>query len=257
MFPFLLRFQSPRTYIQVGAWLGDDTLIRACRAYGHRLYLFEPNPARVEELLLKTRDAATIHVVPKAVSNYNGSATFHIACHDDCSSLQEFHPNANQNWIHEWHPYKRFDMVDQVPVDVVRLDSFLDANGIEVVERLEIDAQGEDLRVAESLGARIRDVKNIQIEVNIHDAPLYRDSFTRDDALAFFEGRGFERHISWKQCLNREENIIFRNRRFYPNPVVNRISAIGEQYARSLHAAALKLPRVLSVTRMKLLGQKA
>ena len=107
-------------------------------------------------------------------------------------------------------------MVDHLEVEVIRLDTFLDSRGIKVVDHLEIDAQGEDLRVVESLGERIAHVKHIQIEVNISGKPLYDNSFTMEEAVAFFRERQFDQHVSWKQCLNREANVIFRNRRFYP-----------------------------------------
>src|SRR5262245_52708979 len=137
MWHSLLRFQSPRTIIQVGAYTGDDRLIAACRDYGHRLYMFEPNPARAEELRRKTADAPTIEVLQKAVSNTNGTAVFKIAAHDDCSSLQDFDTNAQQTWVHEWHPYKRFEMVETLEVQVVRLDTFLADRNITVVDSLE------------------------------------------------------------------------------------------------------------------------
>ena len=57
--------------------------------------MFEPNPKRAAELERKSAGAPTIHVVAKAVSNRNGSATFHIAGYDDCSSLQNFDAAAN------------------------------------------------------------------------------------------------------------------------------------------------------------------
>ena len=223
--------------------------------------MFEPNPKRVAELERKSAGAATIRVIPKAVSNYNGSATFHIACYDDCSSLQSFDAAANTAWVHQWHPYKHFEMVEDVEVEVIRLDAFCDRQGIARVDRLEIDAQGEDLRVVESLGARIADVKKIQIEVNIHASPLYSDSFTKEQAVAFFTAHGFERHISWKQSMGREENIVFRNRRFYRYPPVNAVKAAFEQNWMSLRIAWIKLPRVLAVTktmlRQKLSGQRS
>jgi FkbM family methyltransferase len=252
MLPFSLRFQSRRTIFEVGAYTGDDELIEACRKNQHRLYMFEPNPRRIADLQPKAAGAATIEIIPAAVSNFNGTAKFHIACHDDCSSLQDFDENANQNWVHEWHPYKKFEMVDEVGVNVIRLDTFMAEQGIETVDLLEIDAQGEDLRVVESLGERLRDVKKIQIEVNIHSAPLYKDSFTMIEAVEFFAARGFEKHVSWKQCLNREENVVFRNTRFYRNHAVNWISATFEQNYRSIHNAWVKLPRVLAVTGMML-----
>jgi FkbM family methyltransferase len=244
---------AKRTFVQVGAFTGDDALIAACRRTGDRLYMFEPNPKRAAELERKCAGAPTVHVVAKAVSNYNGSARFHIAGYDDCSSLHDFDPAANTAWVHPYHPYKHFEMVDEIEVEVIRLDTFFEREDIHAVERIEIDAQGEDLRVVESLGARIADVRKIQIEVNIHASPLYRDSFTKEQAVAFFAGHGFERHISWKQSINREENIVFRNRRVYPHALVNAAVSAWEQNRISLRIAWVKLPRVLSITKMKLL----
>jgi len=248
-----LRFGKPRTFVQVGAYTGDDRLIEACRHYGHRLYMFEPNPSRAADLERKAAGAQSIRVVRKAVSDHDGHAVFHIAAHDDCSSLQEFDPQAGERWVHPWHPYKRFEMVDQFEVEVIRLDTYMRAEGIDVIDRLEIDAQGEDLRVAQSLGERTRDVKRIQIEVNIYDAPLYKSGFTREQAMEFFRAQNFERHISWKQSMGREENIVFRNRRFYPNAPANELLSTFEQGWISARIAWVKLPRVLAITRMMML----
>jgi FkbM family methyltransferase len=215
--------------------------------------MFEPNPHRAAELEAKTTGAPSVRVIRKAVSNYDGSAVFNIASYDDCSSLQSFDSEANAKWVHPWHPYKHFEMVDKVDVEVIRLDTFMQQERIDVIDRLEIDAQGEDLRVVESLGKRIEDVKKVQIEVNIHDAPLYQNSFTREDAVAFFAGHGFERHISWKQSMGREENIVFRSRRFYPNAPANQLCSTFEQGWVSARIAWVKLPRVLAVTKMMML----
>jgi FkbM family methyltransferase len=252
MLLFPLRFQKQRTFIQVGAHTGDDSLIAACRRFGHNLFMFEPNPKRVDDLEKKAAGAPNIHVIPMAVSNYNGKAKFHIACHDDCSSLQQFDADANRTWVHDWHPYKRFEMVDQVEVDVIRLDTFLNGRNVKTVDLLEIDAQGEDLRVVESLGERTADVKSIQIEVNISGVPLYDNSFSKEQAVNFFSKQGFQKHVSWKQSLNREENMIFRNRRFYSNGLLNSLMGALEQYGRAAYMAAVKLPRVIAVTRMVL-----
>lgn len=250
MWHALLRFQKPRTIVQVGAYTGDDGLIEACRRHGHRLFMFEPNPARAAELRAKAQGAATVEVLPMAVSNFDGSAVFKIAAHDDCSSLQDFDANANQTWVHDWHPYKRFDMVDELQVEVIRLDTFLAQRGIAAIDLLEVDAQGEDLRVVESLGARIGDVKRIQLEVNIHSAPLYANGFTMDQAVTFFDAHGFDKHVEWKQSLNREANVIFRNRAHYRVRPLADAQAFVEQKTRAAYFTALKLPRVAAVTWM-------
>jgi hypothetical protein len=143
-------------------------------------------------------------------------------------------------------------MVDTIEVPVIRLDTFLAERNITRVDRLEIDAQGEDLRVVESLGERIRDVKKIQIEVNIHTAPLYANAFTMDQAIAFFTTHGFEKHLDWKQSLNREANVIFRNRRFDRLTIAARAMGALEGRLMRLYITSQKLPRVAAVTWMML-----
>jgi FkbM family methyltransferase len=254
MFAFELRFKRPQTIVQVGAHSGNDALIAACRQHGHRLYMFEPNPRRVAELEQKAAGSSTVFVIPQAVSNAEGRATFNIANYDDCSSLHNFAEDANQTWVHEWHPYKSFEMVQQVDVEVVRLDSFMKSHEIATIDFLIIDAQGEDLRVVESLGERTKDVKKVQMEINIH-SPLYQDSFGMNDAMAKMSSFGFDLHAAWKQSLNREVNAIFRSRRFYPNALVNKVAGFAEQHSVSAYQGWQKLPRVLAVTRM-MIGRK-
>ena len=72
------------------------------------------------------------------------------------------------------------------------------------------------------------------------------------DAISFFGRHGFEKHVEWKQSLNREANVIFRNRRFYRVPVLAATQAFVEQRSRVAYVTALKLPRVAAVTWMML-----
>ena len=61
--------------------------------------------------------------------------------------------------------------------------------------------------------------------------------------------------------MNREENIVFRNRRCYRIPPLNTIVAALEQSWVSLKIAWVKLPRVLAITKTmlfhKLSGQRS
>lgn len=244
-----LRLKTNQIIFQVGAFDGYDELIKICAEKKHHLYLFEPSPKRFLELSEKIKGHETVQAFPYAISNYDGTAEFHIANHEDCSSLSPFDPEVNRKWLHKWHRYGEFQMVDKVEVKVMRLDTFIEQQKIKWIDFLEIDTQGEDLRVVESLGDFIRHVKKIQIEVNIHDSPLYQNSFTKDDALAYLEKRQFAPHTSWKQSVNREENIIFVNLRYYPNATINRVSRTLEGLARNLYYSSLKIPTVLAVTR--------
>jgi FkbM family methyltransferase len=250
MMYFLLPFIKPQTIFQVGAFEGEKELIDHCADHDHTLYMFEPNPKRAKELHEQVQDYPRIFVIQKAVSNFDGQAVFHIANHDDCSSLSDFDDRANETWVHKWHPYKSFQMVADIDVDVVRLDSFMAANDIRHVDLIEVDAQGEDLKVVESLGDEIVNVKKIQIEVGINHSPLYKTVFSKADAIEYFRAREFEPHISWKQSINREENIVFRNVEFYPNAILNAAASNLEMCFLRFYFFCLKLPRVLEVTRM-------
>jgi FkbM family methyltransferase len=214
-------YEKPKVIFEVGAHAGDPDLIDYCRRTGAKLYMFEPLPARYQELCEKTKDAPSIQVFPLAVSDYNGRARFNIANFDDCSSLLAFDEKVNETWVFKWHPIDRFEMVEQIEVAVTRLDTFMEQQGIDQVDLIEIDTQGQDLRVVQSLGDKIHQVKKIQLEVNVFHAPLYTASCGKDEVMKYFTDHAFEPHLSWKQTMNREENITFRNKRFYTNPLYN------------------------------------
>lgn len=94
----------------------------------------------------------------------------------------------------------------------------------------------------------MRDVRKIQLEVNIHSAPLYANAFGMAEATRFFEQHGFEPHVSWTQSLNREANVIFRNRAHVPPRAITAPIAWIEQCARRAEILWHKLPRILAVT---------
>lgn len=233
-------YEKPKVIFEIGAHAGDPDLIDYCRQTGAQLYMFEPLPSRYEELLEKTKDVPSIQVFPLAVSNYDGRATFNIANSDDCSSLLDFVEQVNETWLTKWMPFERFEMVDQIEIDVIRLDTFMNEHQIEQVDLIEIDTQGQDLKVVESLGDKLLQIKKIQVEVNIFHAPLYQQSCDKQEMMGFFDRHGFEKHVSWKQSMNREENIIFRNRRFYPNSLYNMGLSTLEQITQKVYYISVR-----------------
>lgn len=239
-------YEKPQVIFEVGAHAGDPDLIDYCRHSGARLYMFEPLPTRYQELVAKTKDVPSIQVFPLAVSNYDGHATFNVANSDDCSSLLAFDEKVNETWVTKWMPIDRFEMVEQVEVTVTRLDTFMAAHQIAQVDLIEIDTQGQDLKVVESLGDQLPNVKKIQLEVQVFHAPLYQQSCGKQEVIDFFRQHGFEEHVSWKQSMNREENITFRNRRFYPHALYNAgLSTLEQITQKSYYTSA----RVLIVSK--------
>ncbi len=232
-------YEKPKVIFEVGAHAGDSDLIDYCQQTGAQLYMFEPLPTRYLELVEKTKHVPNIQVFPVAVSNYDGWATFNIANSDDCSSLLSFDEKVNETWLTPWLPIDRFEMVKAIEVEVTRLDTFMAKHQITQVDLIEIDTQGQDLKVVESLGDKLPQVKKIQLEVNVFHAPLYQQSCDKAEVMTFFQQHGFEKHLSWKQSMNREENITFRNRRFYPNPLYNTgLSALEQITQKGYYTSA-------------------
>ena len=147
--------------IEVGANSGQDSIKYLSK--GNRfLYAFEPVPY-LGDNLIKLLDGAgitTYKLIRKAVTDTNGTATFHLSgtelAHNfACSSLHQFADNIHQ----QWGGRPDFVHTNSLEVETMRLDTFIEEEGIEEVEYLHIDAQGNDFTVLKSLGDKVGIVK--------------------------------------------------------------------------------------------------
>jgi FkbM family methyltransferase len=180
-----------KVYLDVGANNGSSMMHHA-EDPDSVVYAFEPTPRLVAELRERAqRYDGRYVVVPAAVSDYDGRATFNVAGQNDwgCSSLRTFNDNLEETW----RGREDFRVTESIEVDVIRLDGFIAAHGIEEIEHLHVDAQGCDLEVLHGLGDRLGIVRSGVIEMpSSHAVRLYKDQkYAMDDAVAFLEARGF------------------------------------------------------------------
>ena len=97
-------------------------------------------------------------------------------------------------------------------MEVIRLDTFIEDNGIDEIEYLHCDVQGKDLEVLFSLGKYIDILKSGVIEMpTTHERKLYKDqTYTAEDARKFLEANGFRiTHETSNDWHNNECNIYF------------------------------------------------
>lgn len=197
-----------KVYFDVGAnsgesmmhYAGDDAVV----------YAFEPTPDLVRVLTEKSAGLTNYHIIDKAVADYNGKSTFFISGNQDwgCSSLNTFSDNLEDTWPGRTD----FKVTDQVEVDVIRLDGFIEANDIQEIEFFHCDTQGKDMEVLFGMGDHLRKIKQGVIEMATrHDTKLYKDQrYILDDALLFLKNSGFrvDGIVSNDWC-NNEVNIEF------------------------------------------------
>jgi FkbM family methyltransferase len=202
-----------KIYFDVGANNGDSCIHYAQKDPNCIVYAFEPTPRMIDIIKSKTRNLSNYHIVPKAVADYNGNATFYIAGQADwgCSSLNVFNDNLDKTWPGR----KDFRVTDSITVEVIRLDRFIEENKISSIEYLHCDVQGKDLEVLFGLGKYIDILKAGVIEMPAkHDTKLYKDQkYLVDDAVKFLEANNFAITKKTSNDIhNNEFNIFFSKR---------------------------------------------
>jgi len=189
-------------WIDVGAHHGERTLLWA-KANPHlTVYAFEPNLDAALKIMARLPN---YHVLPLAVSPTDGYVQFHRNELETTSSLLPLDRAA----LTEWKGGERFGETTTYTVPSVRLDTFLKQAGIETVDYLKIDAQGADLDVVRSLGARMDSVKKLEIEVTVIDRPVYQGQPQADAVLAAMTDMGFRRIAAESQTYDQEQNWTF------------------------------------------------
>jgi FkbM family methyltransferase len=191
-----------RTWIDVGAHLGEKTFAEAERDPHLRVYAFEPNLGVSRRLIGRLPNFV---VVPMAVAETDGCADFYLNAFAAASSLLPF----NAEGLERWAGGEVLKVEKRLAVAAVRLDTFMELMGIEDVEFLKIDAQGADLAVVRSAGDRLRRIRRIALEVQINPVPLYEGGSQRDDVVSYLAERGFSLASVERQSRDQEENLVF------------------------------------------------
>lgn len=195
----------------VGANLGTSSIDIARSNPDTFVYAFEPTPELIFFLKKKTLGFKNYTVVGKAVSDYEGTATFNIAGQGDwgCSSLLEFSDKSKT----EWPGRTDFVVTQQIQVDVIRLDNFIIENNIDVIDYFHCDTQGSDLDVLYGLGEKISIIKEGTIEAAAKQDILYKNQNTVLECVEFLRMNNFEViSVSSNDPAFNEANIHFKNK---------------------------------------------
>lgn len=199
--PIFDRGKVDTIWIDVGAHLGQGTLDAALCNPKLLVFAFEPNWTIARQIMAR---AVNFVVLPMAVSDVDGYADFFINASDVSSSLVRMQESGVAHW-------KDFDYTvkSKVVVQTIRLDTFMRVAGLRKVDYLKVDAEGIDLRVIQSAGDRLKDVKRITLEVDTAPDRLYEGAPDHDEVVDFMIKRGFELVDTSSQNLGRQENLTF------------------------------------------------
>ena len=196
-----------KTFFDVGAERGTDSIPIAKTNSDILFYAFEPNPYMVEHLKKETAGLSNYIIIPKAVSNYNGVSNFNINKFGPVgvSSLLEYSEKAKTNW-------RSFalNVDEKVDVDVITLESFIKEHNIKKIDFFHCDTQGSDLNVLKGLGEYIHIIVEGQVEAAILHESLYVNQNTYQETMSFLASKGFEILSMKAEGSQRECNIHFK-----------------------------------------------
>ena len=198
-----------RVIFDVGANNGSSSIPLATANPNHLIFAFEPTPEMIKIIQTKIEGLDNYVIVPKAVSDYNGTAEFNVAGNWDwgCSSLLNFSSKSQT----EWPGRTDFHVTYKLNVDVIRLDTFIKENLINRIDYLHIDTQGSDLNVLKGLGEYLHIIKEGTMEAGTSDDILYEGQNKLNDCVKFLLNNNFKIiDINKNDVFCHEVNIVFK-----------------------------------------------
>lgn len=170
--------------IHIGAHYGQEYSVYKKMGITNLIF-FEPVPESFEVLKNTVRGI----VVNRALGNYNGRATMHIASNDGVSSslLKPLHHCVQ-------YPEILFD--ETLEVDIIKLDDYL--GRCTEFNFINIDVQGYELEVFYGADITLNNIDYIMAEVNRRE--LYKGCVQVTELDCFLGRYGFERvETSWAE----------------------------------------------------------
>jgi len=197
----------------IGANWGTDSLARTQDDHNIETWAFEPVPELISHLTEKSTNYANrYHIVPSAVSDFDGTAQFNVADHYDwgCSSLNNFSDHLGETWPGRLD----FKFNRSITVQVTRLDTWFKSNNIQIdkIDFFHCDTQGSDLKVLQGMGDYIFLIQEGVVEcARDENVKLYKENHTIDQMTDFLKSKGFTiDNIQSNDHFNNELNVYFK-----------------------------------------------
>lgn len=195
----------------VGANYGTDSLPIISSNKDWICFAFEPTPHLIEYLKQKSLPFSNrYHIIPYAVSDFDGEADFNIAGQADwgCSSLLKFSDNLNQTWPGR----SDFKVTETIRVKVITLKTFIENMcelSITQIDLFHCDTQGSDLKVLKGMQNYISLIRKGVVEAANKKDILYRNQNTAPDTESYLLQYNFNTKIEMNDQFHNEVNIRF------------------------------------------------
>ena len=196
----------------VGANHGTDSLPIIEHNSDWICFAFEPTPRLVEHLNYYSRGFSDrYHIIPFAVSDFDGEAEFNISGQADwgCSSLLHFSDNLDTTWPGRTD----FKVTETITVQVITLKTFIEKISpvsIQTIDYFHCDTQGSDLKVLQGMQEYIGMIKEGVVEAANKKDILYHNQNSVEDTNNYLIRHNFDTKVLSNDQHNNEVNIKFK-----------------------------------------------
>ncbi len=173
--------------VEAGAFKGHDTLKLANMWPRSIIHAFEPVPELFEELQNRTANIKNIHCYKLALSNHDGTATFHISEHPKRPGTPSQAGSLLKPKERLKHTLIYFTGTIEVPT--ITLDSWAEQNNINHVDFLWLDMQGHELAMPKASSHILKTVQVIHTEVEFIES--YENNPQYEEVKNWLESNGF------------------------------------------------------------------
>lgn len=192
--------------VEIGANIGSDTIRFAEQGF---VYAFEPEPNLHKNLVTMFWGKENVKLFDYAVDIEEKNKTFYSSnLETGIGSLYDLHPELVNSGAGIYECYKQ-GFHNTTTVKCIRMDTFIDREGIDHIDMLWCDAQGNDFNVLKSFGTKLSIVKRGRCECT-NAVPLYQDIDNHySDVVAYLIRHGFCVKADYWHAHDTEVDITF------------------------------------------------
>tara|TARA_R110002110_G_scaffold415612_6_gene652172 strand:+ start:207870 stop:208616 length:747 start_codon:yes stop_codon:yes gene_type:complete len=197
------------TIVDVGANVGQFSLLARALHPGARIFAFEPLPdaaARYRQVFAADKN---VKLFQAAISPDAGTATMHVSASADSSSLLPI--SARQSEL-----FPGTEEVGVTEVEVGPLSSFVSAADLTAPALLKIDVQGFELEVLRGASDLLAGFEHVYVEASFE--ALYEGQALADDVIAQMVEAGFSEVGRYNVSIGPDGTAIQADFLFRKNP---------------------------------------
>lgn len=214
----LLTGAEIKTIFDVGAFDGG-TAQRYRRHFPQaRIFSFEPSDAAYRQLEHALTGDRAFVATKAAVSDAPGEATFYINAHDQTNSLL-----PNHQRVASIIPESQSRTLSSTTVPVIRIDDFCRQHGVQTIDIMKMDIQGNELKALRGAESLLKDGAIRLIYAEVMFSPQYQGQAYYHDIACYLYPFGYELFGFYETIRGRNGVLGWGDALFMNNEVTARL----------------------------------